>query len=770
MVNWKVKYTLTVNYPGNQQDHVQLAWEADADRPAPCLISGAKAVGLPVTNAVTTGREVENVYVKVQWAQRLNDWHIVLYLAFVLPPETTPDAFRETVSSINRPRGAADVPGWLGRLGATAADWRIEVELEPPHTPETIAKGLFLHHLIRQVNTTQNACLSRPQFVHLFHRDIVSSDAAVGYRGAELLACNMLRTFCTENGIPVHRTTGYPMQPRPHDLIPIHCKNLANDCFVTPKVDGLEAFLVVHRHGVVIILRDGTTRIRPCDVERSRVPIILEGELLGNEVFMAYDCLTTPVVNYVNYGRYVSRYVAMCNIIRWLIRLNCPCSFKPIFHVDEAPHMAIHQCMKWAQAQRVPCDGVVFVANTQVYASARRLWKVKYTPTIDFLLQHAYADVFELMLRSSGTLVQSLHRFSDGVTEYTLPVLVRPPDGASLTTGDVVEVSVHVQRPSLDASVASVDFPTMHIRERGKQANCLLGGMDLTARGARPFPGYGRGLISMSVHALVQPDCPHLLRSILSGPVRRARNSFLQGVLTRTQPSWILEIGGGCGGDAAQWASHTSVLQVDVVEPSPASVQEYQRRLVDVHGGVQHRQAIALPDGRCFRFHAKEVFDLDPAVARRGCDLAVLFFSLSQIVADDTDLDALLGGLFVSRQIRNVIIAVHDHLVDPQLPHRDGVVCTMLRSSGCSVHPLVCRCPGGNGRAGRLRITVLGSTMANGIDEFAFSVEHFLERLRVFESRHPELGRIDVHQWMPWGPGEAHWLLRSLAFLWITVA
>ena len=41
--------------------------------------------------------------------------------------------------------------------------------------------------------------------------------------------------------------------------------------------------------------------------------------------------------------------------------------------------------------------------------------EVKYVPTIDYAVYRAFADVYELMLRTTGTgnRVQSLHRFSD---------------------------------------------------------------------------------------------------------------------------------------------------------------------------------------------------------------------------------------------------------------------------------------------------------------------------------------------------------------------
>lgn len=52
------------------------------------------------------------------------------------------------------------------------------------------------------------------------------------------------------------------------------------------------------------------------------------------------------------------------------------------------------------------------------------------------------------------------------------------------------------------------------------------------------------------------------------------------------------------------------------------------------------------------------LFDLDPAVGR-GHDLAVLNFSVSQIVSSQSDLNSLLCGIVGSRSIPFVAIAAH---------------------------------------------------------------------------------------------------------------
>ena len=58
MINWKVKYTLPVTYPGNQSDSVQIAWESDEPVETPYsldLVDDARSRGLLIQNFVPLG-------------------------------------------------------------------------------------------------------------------------------------------------------------------------------------------------------------------------------------------------------------------------------------------------------------------------------------------------------------------------------------------------------------------------------------------------------------------------------------------------------------------------------------------------------------------------------------------------------------------------------------------------------------------------------------------------------------------------------------------
>ena len=126
------------------------------------------------------------------------------------------------------------------------------------------------------------------------------------------------------------------------------------------------------------------------------------------------------------------------------------------------------------------------------------------------------------------------------------------------------------------------------------------------------------------------------MRLLISGLLRQTRNAFVKAVLAQTNPTHVLEIGGGRGGDAANWVHHKDSELIDVVEPDGNAVEEYRRRLLQTFHGVPHKQNVVLPSGKRFRFHTVPVFDLPPSIAHRGCELAVMNFSISQIMNDDT--------------------------------------------------------------------------------------------------------------------------------------
>ena len=109
-INWKVKYTLPVTYPGNQSDSVQIAWESNEPAETPYswdLVDDARSRGLLIQNFVPLGPPQQSVYVKVQWTtgRQHPSWEVVLQLGFTVPLSLAdPDAFRSLIMQHPRPR------------------------------------------------------------------------------------------------------------------------------------------------------------------------------------------------------------------------------------------------------------------------------------------------------------------------------------------------------------------------------------------------------------------------------------------------------------------------------------------------------------------------------------------------------------------------------------------------------------------------------------------------------------------------------------------
>lgn len=353
-------------------------------------------------------------------------------------------------------------------------------------------------------------------------------------------------------------------------------------------------------------------------------------------------------MRYGTYGLLETRLAATRAVVQ---RLQHPCiDTKPFYFAETNPFRALRRCTEWAHWSGVPCDGAIFALRASLctgtrardamrpgYNTASRLWKLKDCPTVDFAVYRAYASsapasttpLYELMLRGAPGTLQSLHRFRDSTSgaEYRLPVLLQPPVDDGLKDGDVVEVSL---RPD---STGAVRYPTMQIRERGKRPNYLIGCMDLVANG-------------LSVGRLLRTECPLLCRLLIRGPLRRNRARFLSAALQRSGAQHVLDVGGGCGGDAPFWATHPAVRTVHVVEPDCEAVREYQRRLHTSFAAVHDPGdgAWRLPGGTVFYFQTTDLQGATPRAPPAGPVLAALCYSISQIVADHADPGAVPGG------------------------------------------------------------------------------------------------------------------------------
>jgi hypothetical protein len=401
--NWKAKQTLTLNYPGNAQETVQLAWEAwplagatedsELDPTPVALLDGARRHGLLLPACVgPTPRfgtpAPEMVYLRIEWTAELQThWRIVLRLGAVLPREDNAAVLCTRLMRINRPRAHGDVGRWLTALGVQqAAEWRLEVEMVPPAQADTITRGLFLHHLVRLLVQSGEPSLSRTHFIECFHAQFPATPTTRCVKiHAHAFARDLLAQIARQHGLVVHARMQYPMQPRPFDLTPRDVGRLI-DCVVTPKVNGFEAFLLLHSYGTAVIQRSGDIHTWPT-ASGHIGPVLLEGEVLpvttGSQrmTFVAYDCLLTPSLAYMTHGRHATRAMALQAVLYMWRQATPPdlCVIrKPAFPLALNPQQAIRRCQDWARATGVPCDGVVFAdAQLPGYLVPDRLWKLK---------------------------------------------------------------------------------------------------------------------------------------------------------------------------------------------------------------------------------------------------------------------------------------------------------------------------------------------------------------------------------------------------------
>ena len=197
------------------------------------------------------------------------------------------------------------------------------------------------------------------------------------------------------------------------------------------------------------------------------------------------------------------------------------------------------------------------------------------------------------------------------------------------------------------------------------------------------------------------------------------------------------------------------------MEIDPVVLAEYARRLT-----TSYRARYVGP--HTLRTFEDRVFALHHADFRRAssnigaaADLAVFDFSASQIVCGRSQIYDLLRALCLSRGIRRIVLIVHDHVHGGPPPPACGVEIRVVREVPCG--RWWCDCTDTDHGAARLQKRILGTSMAAGIEEYAFDAADFVAEVR----------RLINHQRLPLGLHAAfqrpfandtacHWLLRSL--------
>ena len=135
--------------------------------------------------------------------------------------------------------------------------------------------------------------------------------------------------------------------------------------------------------------------------------------------------------------------------------------------------------------------------------------------------------------------------------------------------------------------------------------------------------------------------------------------TITQQFLTRFAPNRkVLEVGGGSGGDLATWV-HNGCSFVEVLEPDPVSCAEYIRRLKDSYHATTHVDGVGAlyfrvigpqtSSASLFHVAHKSLYEWSPWCSH---DVAVLHFSISQIVHSDDD---------AKRLFRFILKSIHQH-------------------------------------------------------------------------------------------------------------
>lgn len=817
--NWKAKQLLPVTYPGFITETVQIAWESEQPTPPESInaaLSAEDLVGhawtcgiLPCSATRCHGPDGEvgrNHHLRLEWTTTVAErWLLVLRLSCLLDSASPTDAaeLEASLRAAARPRGAVDVGRWLQqvvRVSSLAADrpladWRLEVEMRSPATPGVLTHGLYLHHLLRALILggsidpvlhvgTASTVLSRQQFILHFEKHF----GGEGWRNRDpeaLFARDWLARVFQRAGLAVHQNTRYPIQPRPYDITARDFHRLRH-CAVTPKVNGYEAFLVVHAYACAVVRRSGDVSVFP---RSGMYPIILEGEVLGEVIddgvltFVAYDCVLTPTFDYIHRTRYGARQAALRALLAlWEPVPGLRVLRKPSFPLPLHPARMLRACQAWSKGtgirppwcakknghQRslltIPCDGVILAdLVAPAYATSDRLFKLKDIPTIDYALclVNGQKCVFELMLRAGEGSLQSLHRFRTRddpphTPDYVLPVLVH---AEGMRSGQVVELGVTVGADRI------VSFPTMQLREAGKPPNYLWNATVLEGCSSRPAASPAAMDIvhaQCSVARLLEDDNPVLNRVCIEGPLRQWKNAMLRQGLAVIRPDRLVELGAGRGGDTHVWVHGDTVRHLDVVDIDAESLVEYARRLrhsYHAEGGNDPGEwwvpaNVMRSHWLAVRLHTVDAvsWTLDPGL---GTTLVVLSFSLSQMFGTVAETLAFVQRLLGGGAAQHVLLIVHDHLSGGLPPPTDSGVQAEIVAAACCDASWWCDA---HGRGARVRTHVLGSTLARGIEEWvchsgALEAAFRVAGLRVITSR------PFVHE------RGAHWLLRSLVML-----
>ena len=662
------------------------------------IIKHAVTVGLLhdiVGNTLPTGQSLPSQNrVRISWMSRVFSGFVVeLQLIFVVPTPVCPKKVSESVhkGSTSKEIGAA--------VGATDYTWRVEIEFHCRLTERVFAIGVNLIGAIQRFLSKsgnfsfKSAFAYQPQETESFERSLLTH---LIYKDPRA------RSWKTSNH-------SFPNHVRPRDA-PAGLQEPGKR-FVTAKIDGEEAFLIISMKQAYVITK---SHVHVVGFVPTSGPYVFEGEWLSDtETFVVCDCLVVPRLS-ITHLRFELRmqHILATNFQHKLVRL------KPFFVANGNPFAATGLCLRWVQAAHLPCDGLIFVNGTKPYWG-NILTKAKFHPTIDFFVAENESlpnGHFQLMLRKDKYLLHSPRRAT--TTNIAIPtVVVAPPQ----TKNRVLEVL-------LDNTNGKMTWIPYKTREDGKLAN---------------YTSNADAIIRTVASTDTREHMAHIVYSLLTQMIYTFKNSWLFDSITLLQkrcslPIVINEVGAGNGSNVLTWLKlyrGGSVQHVNLIEPDTERLVELNNRTTalscTIHN-VTFSEFIA----------TRQQIPVDPVDGY--FTVWVFSFSLTQVVENLHQIKLILTRCARDRE---AVVSVQ-HLYNPDDDHHS-------HSQGIVWGPLemITDIPS-------ITMTINYSRLAQSITERMLSLQFITDQCNIHDRQISYLQyTIDP---------SAHWMLRSLTGIIVT--
>ena len=750
----------------------------------------------------------DSMLVKVEWISHISTFFVfMLRLSFISRMPVS--ELEKRIQSLPVPSSEQELQVWIGVLGSQYATWRIETEVVEPVSARAIAMAMFAHKCVTsdiQVaglssDTSDDILPDLPTVFGMITKEAITTRVFHGIGNWEQLSGPLMQLARRHLSILCRRyalreSAGYPVIPRPRDLLCTDRHLVHGDMWVTPKSDGRECVIWSNRFGVYMLTRTGDWSAWTWDklIYKSRLyPILLEAEAWGvgtaSVQACVYDCLASPILCYTYGMSFSVRQLALRSLVQALGLRDGPLklSYKPAFCLTSDPYQSLEKCLRWAEIVMHPCDGVILYNNHDMDYVTSCMYKVKRIITIDLLAMPVLVDNdhcwYEIMARipfSQGGGFRNIQHISCSKTGsvYELPVLLHCPDPG--VSGRVVEFALSKTHETLEP---------LCLREKGKTANIYDNVVCTVTSG-------------VTLGDLQAPTNGMTLKFCIAGALRPKIRDLLQNAFAAIGNCYALDIGGGRGGTMSIWAKLAPVV-LHVFEPDIEARSEYINRLNgkaevrNEENGCISAVLFSTTRHRGFPLYLHPVSLQDSVhLPTVGANFIYLGFSLSQIVTGGEHLISMFEHICYHADYPVRIFAIfHDHsrtiqhelqawrnaefcqgvkIILNEQEHTGYCWCGENLKNGSTYHQWVCTCTAvaaHQWKSRKLTTTISGSNMMQrGVVEYAMDTKIIYETLTL-----PVIMRnlriSSVHMDFPFSHlGEqCHWLLRTLCAMTIDI-